>query len=102
MSHVVVTANRLRDGVPVWRDRHGAWADSFDRAEPFETAAAEAALAAATGDVARQLVVGVYKASVSLRDGRPVPDNVREAIRSDGPSVRLDLGIQAPQPETPA
>ncbi len=95
MSHSIITANRLRDGVAVWRGPDGIWAEHFGRAEIFPASAAEAALAEAKLDVGRQVVVGVYAISVDVRDGMATPGNAREAIRARGPSVRLDLGVQA-------
>ncbi len=95
MSHAVITANRLTDGVAVWFGPDGTWVDTFAHATVFEDEAVKAALAAAKATIARQEVVGVYEFPVTLRDGRAVPPNVRETIRARGPSVRPDLGLQA-------
>ena len=95
MNHAVITANRLRDGVAVWRDAAGGWVEPFAQAAAFTPDDADAALAQAQTDIARQIVVGVYKAEVTVRDGDVTPQSVRETIRARGPSVRPDLGIQA-------
>lgn len=86
-----LTANRLVDGLVLyWRG--GDWTESFAEGEVFDTdAAADAALAAARGSVARNLVVAPYL--FELKDGLPLKE--REIIRAAGPSVRTDLGKQA-------
>lgn len=95
MPHFVVTANRLSDGIAVWRAEGSQWATHIQDAAVFDADTIAAELAAATSDIGRQLVVGVYQTEATLQDGMPVPASVRETIRSRGPSVRLDLGIQA-------
>ncbi len=95
MSQHIITANRLRDGVPVWRAADGAWAELIEHAALHDTETMNEALDAARRDIGRRLVVGVYPVEVAVRDGRPVPHAVREMIRARGPSVRPDLGIQA-------
>ncbi len=95
MPDFVVTANRLSDGIVVWRAAEDQWTTQIQRAAVFDADAVVAALAVAMSDVAARLVVGVYQTEVTLRDRTPVPASVRETIRSRGPSVRLDLGIQA-------
>ena len=52
----VLTANRLTDGVVVYRDRDGGWTDDFDAAERLEDANAPASLAAA--ETRADLLVG--------------------------------------------
>jgi hypothetical protein len=91
----VLTANRLRDGdVVYWRD--GAWVDHFSAADVFgEKAAAEAALEAARVFVKDRVVVNPYLFGVREDGGRIRAIEEREIIRSEGPSVRRDLGKQA-------
>jgi len=86
-----LTANRLIDGtVLYWRG--GGWTESFAEGEILPTEeAAQAALAAAREDVARNLVVGVYL--LELKGEAPLKE--REIIRAFGPSIRPDLGKQA-------
>ena len=97
MNHAVITANRLRDGVAVWRNAKGGWVEPITQAFAFTPEQVDAALAEAQADIPRQIVVGVYKTEVTVCDGEVTPGSVRETIRARGPSVRLDLGIQAQQ-----
>jgi Protein of unknown function (DUF2849) len=91
----VLTANRLRDGeVVYWRA--GAWVETFVTAEVLETKPdADAALARAGDDVKARLVVNPYLFPVRLEGGRLRAVEEREIVRSEGPSVRRDLGKQA-------
>jgi hypothetical protein len=92
---VVVTANRLADGVVVHRTPEGGWTTRISDAAVVTTApAASSLLAAAVAEDV--LVVGPYVAPVGLDpDGRAQPGNLRERIRVNGPTFDLpaDLGI---------
>jgi Protein of unknown function (DUF2849) len=90
----VLTANRLRDGdVVYWRG--GAWVDHFAEAEVLpDKTSADAALAAAQDFVKERVVVGTYLFGVREQDGRIRAIEEREIVRSEGPSVRRDLGKQ--------
>ncbi len=91
----VLTANRLRDGdVVYWRD--STWVDHFAQAQTFpDKPSADAALAAAQAFVKDRVVVNPYLFAVRLDGGRLRAVEEREIIRSEGPSVRRDLGKQA-------
>lgn len=91
----VLTANRLRDGdVVYWQN--GAWADHFADADIFkDKPAADAALEAAQAFVRDRVVVNPYLFAVREDAGRFRATEEREIIRSEGPSVRRDLGKQA-------
>ena len=91
----VLTANRLRDGdVVYWRG--GEWADHFADADVFnEKAAADAALEAAKVFVTNRVVVNPYLFAVREDGGKLRAVEEREIVRSEGPSVRRDLGKQA-------
>ena len=92
----IVTANRLADGVVVFQDARGGWAEDFARAAVHADAAAlQAALGEAAEAVARALIVDPYAIEVELRNGHYAPKALREAIRASGPTVRRDLGKQA-------
>lgn len=92
----IVTANRLVDGVVVFQDADGGWAEDFARAAVYDdAAAAKAALAVAAGAVASSLIVDPYAIDVEWRNGHYAPTALREAIRAAGPTVRRDLGKQA-------
>src|ERR1700689_3398338 len=91
----VLTANRLRDGeVVYWLD--GAWVERFVTAEVFpDKPEADAALARAGGDVTARMVVAPYLFPVRFEGERLRAVEEREIVRSEGPSVRRDLGKQA-------
>jgi hypothetical protein len=92
----IVTANRLADGVVVFQDAKGDWAEDFARAAVYaDTTAVKAALGRAGEAVAHSLIVDPYGVEVELRNGHYVPKALREAIRATGPTVRRDLGKQA-------
>ena len=84
---VVVTANRLADGAVVYRRADGGWTTRLDGAAVVTSvSAARDLLAAATTDQIR--AVGAYVAPVTVAaDGEVQPGNLREAIRSSGPTV---------------
>lgn len=89
----VLTANRLRDGdVVYWRE--GAWVEAFAQAQVLDVQA-DAALARAGADVRARLVVNPYLFPVRVEGGRVRAVEEREIVRSEGPSVRRDLGKQA-------
>ncbi|HXL99429.1 MAG TPA: DUF2849 domain-containing protein [Rhizomicrobium sp.] len=91
----VLTANRLRDGdVVYWRA--GAWVEAFVDAEILpDKPQADAALAGASDDVKARRVVNPYLFPVSVEGDRVRAVEEREIVRSEGPSVRRDLGKQA-------
>jgi hypothetical protein len=91
----VLTASRLRDGdVVYWRG--GAWKDHFAEAEVFkDKVSADGALAAAQVFVKDRVVVNPYLFAVREDAGRIRAVEEREIVRSEGPSVRRDLGKQA-------
>ena len=95
MALKAITANRLRDGVVVWRGHRGDWVERVEAAAPFDGASLDGALKEALADEARNLVVGVYAFDVDLVGGCPVPLKGRERLRALGPSVRPDVGKQA-------
>jgi Protein of unknown function (DUF2849) len=93
---VVITANRLGDGAVVYRTREGNWSTRLDEAAVVSAApAATELLAAAVADGIS--AVGAYVAPVRIgADGRPEPGNLRESIRSRGPTVRYGGPAVAP------
>ena len=92
----MLTANRLSDGVVVYW-KHGAWVETFAGGEVLIDNA-DATLAAAQASIADNAVVGVYLFDLRA-DGSPVKE--REIVRAAGPSIRTDLGKQAPGAERP-
>ncbi len=86
---VVITGNRLGDGVVIYRKNDGNWSMRIDEAA-ITTKADEAGawLALALSDGKR--AIGAYIAPVTLgAGGRAEPGNLRERIRSSGPTVAI-------------
>lgn len=90
MSRRVVTAWRLRDGVPVYLGPNQVWVKKLHEASPFDPEAAEEALKWARSKALECTVVDPYTMEVST-EGQPMGRRVRETIRSAGPTVRPDL-----------
>jgi hypothetical protein len=86
---VVITANRLRDGAVIYRTPTGGWTSELTGALVLDAeAAVKAQLAQAAGE--GTLAVGAYAAPVAHdANGRLVPGNLREIIRSSGPTFDL-------------
>jgi len=93
----MLTANRLKSGDVLYRKGDG-WVLTLAAADVYrDPAAAEAALAAAQGELARNEVVAPYLFEVREADGKIVPVKEREIIRAAGPTVHPDTGKQAGQ-----
>ena len=86
---VVITANRLHDGVVIYRTADNSWSTDLSDAAIATTAdQAKALLAAAAGDGV--LAVDPYVAPVKVgSEGAVRPGNLRERIRVDGPTFPL-------------
>ena len=92
---MIITANRLTDGVVVFLGPQARWVEHLQEAAVFGSGESEAALAQAQRDEARQVVVGPYAVEVVRSGTRIAPKALREAIRADGPTVRPDLAKSA-------
>ena len=95
---VILLANDLLDGEVVfwtgrgWSDRPAEALIAKDEAAAFELERA------ATHALAQNKVVDAYLVDVALdAEGHAVPRHYREKIKTEGPSVRRDLGKQAGQ-----
>jgi hypothetical protein len=83
----VVTANRLADGAVVYWRAAGGWTTQLPGAAVATSDAAARELLAAAS-VEQTSAVGAYIAPVKIAaDGELQPGNLREAIRSTGPTV---------------
>jgi Protein of unknown function (DUF2849) len=84
---VVVTANRLTDGAVVYWRADGGWTTQLPGAAVATSATAAGELLAAAS-VDQTSAVGAYVAPVKVAaDGQVQPGNLREVIRSTGPTV---------------
>ena len=92
----VMTANRLRDGDAVFLTRAGVWSEKIDDAAlAVEPQAAAALEARAAEDVKATLITGEYLIKAERVDGKIRAIEIRERMRTLGPTVRQDLGKQA-------
>ena len=92
----VMTANRLRDGDVVFLNRAGKWELAIDEAVLAQEPQAVAALESrAKDDEKATLVTGSYLFDAERVDGKIRASHIRERIRAQGPTVRMDLGKQA-------
>ena len=99
----VLTANRLSDGIAVWLGGHGRWVDHIaDAVAASEPAAIAALEAVAAETLAKAQHCDVVLIDVELTASGPRPLKLRERIRADGPTIRLDLGKQAGRPSASA
>ena len=93
----MLTANRLRDGDVLYRKGDG-WVLLLAQADIYpDQAGADAALAAATAELARNEFVAPYLFEVREVSGKIVPVKEREIIRAAGPTVHPHTGKQAGQ-----
>ena len=93
----MLTANRLRDGDVLYRKGSG-WVPMLSDGDVYrEQAAADAALAAATAELARNEFVAPYLFEVRDVGGKIIPVKEREIIRAAGPTVHPHTGKQAGQ-----
>ncbi len=86
MSHLV-TANRLRDGVPVYRTVDGGWSPAIDDARLVPADESEALLAESQGGPPPLPVVAPYLIEARRIEGKVRPLTLRELIRAFGPTI---------------
>jgi hypothetical protein len=92
----VMTANRLRDGDAVFLTRAGTWSEKIDDSVlAMEPQVVETLEARAAEDVIATLVTGQYLFKAERVDGKIRALEIRERMRTLGPTVRLDLGKQS-------
>jgi hypothetical protein len=93
----MLTANRLRDGDVLYRKGDG-WVLMLADGDVYaDQASADAALAAATAELARNEFVAPYLFEVREVNGKIRPVKEREIIRAAGPTVHPHTGKQAGQ-----
>ncbi|MBB4658121.1 DUF2849 domain-containing protein [Parvularcula dongshanensis] len=91
----VITANRLTDGVVIYRAEGGAWTEDLSAAQVLEGEEAIGALAAAQAD--ESTGVGPYLMDVETEEGIHPSGRgrIREEIREAGPTIHPQFGRQA-------
>lgn len=83
MSRQIVSANRLTDGLVVFRTPAGTWSERAEDARVYTAEEAEIEVAAAARE--GTVVVGPY--AVDLEEEGRAPSRLRERIRATGPTV---------------
>ena len=92
----VISANRLSDGIVVFRAQGGAWVEQLRDAEILPDAAAvKAALGLVDLDIKANHVIEVAAFEVAVRDGHVEPVHLRDKIRARGPTTHPLHGKQA-------
>jgi len=91
-----ITANRLVDGDVVWLGHNGDWVEFVEAAWVLSSDEdMTKALDFAKAGEEKQYVLGTYAIDLELKDGHLQPKSLKERIRAQGPTTRLDLGKQA-------
>ena len=88
-----ITANSLLDGRVLYLGVDGDWIDEVIGAKLFSVNEIDDALQSANART--EEITGAYAIEIS-GDELTGRERLRELIRSRGPTVRLDLGKQAP------
>jgi hypothetical protein len=85
----VITANDLRDGLVVFLTPAGGWSHDIAESRVLEDGAdLEGAVAYAKAQHDARIVVEPYPIDVTVTNGVPVPQRLREKIRADrGPTI---------------
>ena len=88
----MIIANRLRDGAIVFLAANEDWEPAIGAGAVIETEAdAARLLAVAKRHETECRVIDPQLIEVEIKDGKPRPTAIREAIRAFGPTVRTDL-----------
>lgn len=92
----ILTANRLGDGIAVFFSRTGAWSEQLDEATlALEKEAAASLEKRGLEEEAFNEVTGTYLVKAERRGAKIFATDLRERMRTLGPTVRMDLGKQA-------
>lgn len=80
----ILTGNELLSGATVYLDTQGNWIEDIDNARVFVPEEAEAKEAAIAATKRTQRIVSIEAETVTLADGKVIPDRLRERIRATG------------------
>ena len=89
MSHQLVTANRLSDGVVVYLTADGSWSTSVNEGHFVTDDEADALLKSADKSIDDCTVVDAYLIAVEAAGTDVRPIRFREQVRAKGPTVAL-------------
>jgi hypothetical protein len=88
----MIIANRLRDGVVVFLAPSEGWEPAIAAGTLIENEAdATRLMAVAKRHEGECKIVDPQLIDIEVKDGKPRPTAIREAIRAFGPTVRTDL-----------
>jgi uncharacterized protein DUF2849 len=88
----MIIANRLRDGAVVFLAPTEGWELAIAAGTLIDSEAdATRLMALAKQHEAQNQVIDPQLIEVEVKDGKPRPTAIREAIRAFGPTVRTDL-----------
>ena len=88
----MIIANRLRDGAIVFLAPDQSWEQAIAAGTLIDNEADATRLMAVAKQAETQCqVVDPQLIDVEVKDGKPRPTAIREAIRAFGPTVRTDL-----------
>ncbi|HEX7236922.1 MAG TPA: DUF2849 domain-containing protein [Gammaproteobacteria bacterium] len=88
----MIIANRLRDGAVVFLAPGEGWEQAIAAGALIDNEAEAARLMAVAKQAETQCqVIDPQLIDVEVKDGKPRPTAIREAIRAFGPTVRTDL-----------
>ena len=89
----VISANRLGDGLVVFRAATGDWRENLSDAEILpDAAAAKATLERAQAADAGGGVIDAYSFEVAPAGAGYAPKHLRDRIRAKGPTIAFDTG----------
>lgn len=91
-----ITANALNDGRVIYLGKNNQWCDYLKDAKIFADEDAETALVIANQRVRE--IAGAYLINITQDNLAAGREALHETIRSQGPTIRRDLGKQAQQP----
>jgi len=84
----MLIANRLADGLVVFRAEDGTWVESIAVGQLVnDDAVAARLLEASLADERDNKIIDPCLIAVSTADGNRIPDVYREAIRANGPTI---------------
>ncbi|MDP4593860.1 MAG: DUF2849 domain-containing protein [Beijerinckiaceae bacterium] len=97
----IISANRLMDGLIVFRSVDGQWRESAASAEILrDKPSLDAGLAAALADIKACLVLEVAAIEMIEDNGQWRAAHIRDSIRIKGPSIDAGPARHAPQPSS--
>jgi len=88
----MIIANRLRDGAVVFLTMNEGWESAIEGGALIDgDSEATRLMAVAKRHEGECQVIDPQLIDVEVKDGKPRPTAIREAIRAFGPTVRTDL-----------